>query len=225
MIVDEWDSLYNTFHFGDDVVESTYLTDIIINRSNIKHLKLRKKKVDASFYSKLEHLDAFMTQQKKSRTDLCIVWSWSLWVYWLDKVSDIDVIYPVVENKGIITQNGIDILDYRYYNTMSNQELIYDDGNTFYYRWLKFISLELLLKIKWLQGSRAKDITQSQKIQNFLAAETDDVYFNNFAFQFHLFKNRIRVYIIMMWISLTQKIGIYAFVSRLWRKYVLKNNM
>lgn len=223
-ILKDNDSIYNTFHWWDNEKEENYIKSIILNANNITHLKMRKNLINNNFLKKISVLEKFLKNNGIKKDDICIVWSWSLWVFWINKVTDIDIIQKKTQNKWVIKYWEIDILDYEYFKKKSNEELIKNNKYNFLFRGLKFINLNLLQEIKWTSWNRIKDIEQSIMIKNFISENSKNkLVLQDFLFEIFFIKNRIRVSIISFFISLTKKLNIYNKCSHLWRKYILKN--
>lgn len=213
--ITEDEKRFFTIHWYDSQWEKQYIKDIIFSPSYWRHLKLRGVSSQSDLQKLLPHLKNINT------SEYCIVWSWALWIYNLNKVSDIDIIQKDHTNTWVVKMSPyIDILDYQYYKKISNFEII--SHYSFIWRWYKFINLKLLSEVK-AQWLRKKDIDQSQKIDLFLNTYIEkksnifQVIFKNISF----LKTRIIISIIRLWIFMTKKLWIYKPVSYLWRKYIL----
>lgn len=209
--------LYKTFHSHDTINEKKYLKQII-HPNNIDYLLKRSNLLKWNFSKLLNWLKIFLIQKNIDNSEVCIVWSGPLWLYNLSNVSDIDIIEKHPTNHGIIKIGDIDILDYEYSNEKSNNEIITQEENHILYRWLKFIDFEIL---KWVkkESLRKKDIEHYKKIVTF-TGQNNNI---NLKFYFYIVTKRIKINFINISIRITKKIGIYRFVSRFWRKYILKN--
>ena len=221
-ILKKWDKIYNTFHWWDDKNEEQYIKNIIFSYENVRYLTLRTLNFDNNFLNLLKKLENFLIKNNFSKDEVCIVWSWPLWVFWLDKVSDIDLIKKDVNNSWILNEWDIDILDYQYHYTITNESIIKDSLYHFYFRGFKFIKLNLLLEVKtkWL---REKDMKQVSKIRDFLNKNVQQSnFYDKVIFNIKFLKSRFLVKIVNFWINFTKKLWIYNKVSYFWRKYILR---
>lgn len=215
-------SKYYTFHAWDRREEDIYLINIILNENNISNLYQRRN-VEKSLSQKIDIIYTYIRKNNISTQDFCIVWSWPLWVFWIDKVSDIDIIFKNIKSSGIIKASKyIDILDYEYYKDISNKELIENPTYHFYFRGLKFLNLDILKVVKWDFWAREKDIIQSKRIENFLLSNSKINYKAKIILQYHFLKKILKVRLINTAIYITKKLCIYKPISYLWRKHILK---
>jgi len=211
------DAMYYTIHSYDDENEKDYMKKILFSPEYWKHLSLRQNSINNNLLKLIRNIPDFDTATS------CIVWSWSLWLYNLCNVSDIDIIKSHPTNSWIIKENNnIDILDYEYSKRITNSDII--TSYSFIWRWYNFISLHILAEIKstWL---RTKDLEQAKKIYDFLESRTKS-YINPIMLlirKVRFFKTKYTIYIVRFWVYITKKLWIYKQVSHIWRKYILKH--
>lgn len=214
-------NLYNTFHSSDNSKEAKYLSQILFNYGSYEYLKKRKFRSRKIFNDRLIKLKKYIINNELNINDFCIVWSWPLEIFNLDKTSDIDIIKSSNNNNWILKITpDIDLLDYDYWINISNSDII--DNHYFYFRGLKFITLKQLVIVKsfWL---RDKDILHVKKINEFLFSDISNSNIDNIINEIYYIRKRILIKIINFSIKLTTKMWIYKQVSYLWRKYILKN--
>lgn len=218
-IKDPKKSMFYTFHSSDTYEEWNYLKNILFSYNNIKHLRLRNFNERSLFLKRLNKLS------KINKHNFCLVWSSSLELFNLVKTSDLDYITENPTNNWIIKiNNDIDILDYQYTKIFNNKEIIINNNLHFLYRWIKFISLDLLKKIK-LEWTREKDLQQSKLIERFLTKNkiNKNNLFNEILYNIKYIITKIKIIFIKFLIFTTKKLKIYKYISFLWRKYILKN--
>lgn len=215
---------YYTIHWWDSYEENKYLTNILLNKYNINHLKLRKgKKYRNQFIKNIEIYKKELKKQNINKYELCIVSSAVSEIFDIVESWDIDYISKnIVTNKVIKITKDIDLLDYNYDKTISNELIINKNKNHFYFRWLKFLSLEILKKVKSL-SIREKDLYQVDEIKKILKntnIKRSITY--DLILEIKFIIKRFLIRIINLWIYITKKINIYKYSSYIWRKYFLK---
>jgi len=221
--IQDWTEHFYTFHSWEDEKENKYMKNIILNYKNLKNYSLRVAIEDNSKLIKnIIDFYNYCDKNNLEKNNFCIVWSSVLEIFWLKKANDLDLISLNINSwKLLKITNTLEIFEYNYSHIFSNKELILNEKNHIFFRWLKILSPDIFLKIK-LSFNRKKDIKDIKLLQN-LSLNNNNSILRKIYFEIRYYKKKNITYFILFSIKYTKKIWIYKQISYLWRKYILKN--
>ncbi len=214
-------------HSPDDNLENNHLIKIFLSYNNIRNINLRKNhNYSNNFFSNIEEL--LKITKEKNIQNYCVVWSAVLEAYWIHKSWDIDIMTYENERDEIKKTDGpiklsknIDIVSKKYSGQYTEEQIINNQNLHFLFKWIKFANIEIIksTKLKWI---RDKDLLHVKKINSLLYGNKSYAK-NNIIFQkIKLFKMKIKILFIKYSIIFTKKIWIYNFISKKWRKFIIK---
>ncbi len=175
-----------TCHASTSEEESRYLIELLLSSGSRKHRLLRSRgQPRTEFNEWLFKLAGELSKHGLSRNDVCIVGSSPLEVVGIRNSTNIDITLALRFRKrfgpGITHLNDwLDIVTEGYPRSSNDQQisddqLIYDARNHFWYRGFKFASVDIVLKRKAFQA-RPKDLADVEAAKRFFSVETDREY-------------------------------------------------
>ncbi len=160
-------------HINDTREESLWLAQIYFNENSLDVINKRY------FVWEDERLDNLIDELKKEAIEqyidldcICGAGSTSLDIYGVRKSDDLDFLYvgaqPFVLLNEDISNHDSELKYYPY----DKSEIIYNPKNYFYYHGLKFISLDVLYKMKQKRAEKPKDIDDCKMIEMIKTVKT-----------------------------------------------------
>lgn len=156
-----------SIHVNDTRDEALRLSQIYFNVNSLEIINNRPLGFeDYDFDNLLEELIDDANNNDIDLNDICVVGSTPLNILGLRKSNDLDFLYS---GEKTFSPRSCKISSHdsqlKYY-PCSKDELIYNPRNFFYYRGIKFISLEILYQMKMNRNERPKDIDDCLKIMS-----------------------------------------------------------
>jgi hypothetical protein len=201
----------HSIHSIDGLKKTHEISNFILNKHCEQFLNNSTFLKQNSTLEKLIKIENFITKNNINKNDILITSSFILELFGFRRSEDIDYLTNTkLQNDNIIKTH---IHQMKYYEK-SMDDLIYNSNNYFYFRNIKFISLNNL-KIFKNNRYESKDINDLEKINNFLKKneETNKIYhiYNQIIF----FNIRIYYSLRMKIVILSKKIGIYFFLKKM----------
>ncbi len=221
--ISDWTETFYTFHSWESQKENNYIKEILLSKDNIQSYYYRTIIDDKDkFISRIIELRQYMFENNIDITDICIVWSSVLAIYWLRDAKDLDLIWYDVNTWNIQKINkNIEKFNYEYSAIISNEDIISKKENYLYFRWFKYIHPKLFIRIKE-SLYREKDIFDYKLLQN-MYIHDKSVALKKICLEVKFFKKKYRTLFVIWWINITKKLWIYRAVSYFRRKFILKN--
>lgn len=157
--------IFATVHSSDGERECYHLAQILLSPNNLKYVRCRQESyITEEFLQKCEQIKSLCSQQNFALQDVCVVSSMVMELLGIRKAGDIDLI--VKHNQKFQKfPHSIDIqCHYARYTELSDDALIDDDDNYFYFNGLKFVNINIVEKRKTFQA-RKKDLLDVRKIK------------------------------------------------------------
>ena len=177
----------HSVHINDTHEETIYLAQILLNDNSIHFLNYARPKNYVKFYQLLENYQKWLTEKNLDKECFCIDSSAVMAAYGIREPGDLDFLHhgheQIISNQVGIESNN----DKQPYHGKPVDDIIYNPENHFYYKGLKFATLDVIKNMKKNKGE-IKDLEDIYKIDKFLAT------FQNNSFHFY------RKYLFNPWI-------------------------
>ena len=168
---------FNSVHCADSEEETRYILMILKALSRKNHYQRVGSSPNVKMIELVKHLKETMREYGIEHNNYCVVGSAALGALNLVDPSDIDVIVDDNERKKftknpIALSKDVDIVTYGYHRSkhkvwLSDNEIIHDDDNHFWFHGVKICNLDLVLDRK-RYSARHKDILHANIIEHYL---------------------------------------------------------
>lgn len=155
--------LNTNLHASDGPAELEYISDVLLNPNNLRHVHLRRQTPPREeFMDRLNMLRQWCTAERIDPRQVCVVSGGVLEACDIRASSDLDIVMTFAlrrQGKGAPRKNvapGVDIATEGYHWLLTDDELINDPANHFNVMGIKFASLPIVSDKK-LQAARVKD--------------------------------------------------------------------
>jgi hypothetical protein len=169
----------HSVHINDTHEETIYLAQILLNDNSIHFLNYARPKNYEKFYQLLENYQKWLTEKNLDKEGFCIDSSAVMAAYGIREPGDLDFLHHGHE-QIILNQVGIESNnDKQPYHGKPVDDIIYNPENHFYYKGLKFATLDVIKNMKKNKREN-KDIEDIYKIDKFLSSS------QNKSFRFYI---------------------------------------
>lgn len=166
----------HSIHITDTKEEAVNTAQLVLNDNSIHFLNHAKPNTFQDFHTNLDNVKDFLASNNINSENLILDGDMILSAYGLRKANDIDFF---ISNKSNITihTDGFEPHDnVLKYHKKSNEDLIYNPTNYFYFQGLKFISLPQIFLMKSNRKSKQdlkdckliKDLVDKNQIQKYI---------------------------------------------------------
>ncbi len=153
-------------HINDTREEAIWLAQTYFNDNSLHMLNARSFVwEDERFDILIENLKTIAQEKNIDIYDVCAAGSTPLDIYGARKSDDLDFLYAGDMGFNIQTDDLSNHDSELKYYPGSKSEIVYNPINHFYYHGLKFISLDVLLKMKTKRHEKPKDINDCKTIK------------------------------------------------------------
>jgi hypothetical protein len=155
----------HSIHITDAHAETVRIAETLFNANGVRLLERRRVSSLPRLERLLDELSAWFRRHGLDPEDFCIGGSGTLAAYGLRDCRDLDLLHKTA-TEGIRPPTGIGSHHaYLKYYPLAKDEIIYDPGNHFRYRGVKFAALEVVSEMKKRRGED-KDIRDLEPIDS-----------------------------------------------------------
>jgi hypothetical protein len=185
----------SSIHITDTREEAVRMANIVFNDNSLHFINYANLNEYCSFRGQMQRFEKFISKNKLNKNDVLLDSSIVLSAYGLREAVDTDFLY----SGGRTIQNKLlEILPHdesiRFYKK-GKDELIYNPKNYFYFDNFKFVSFDLLYKMKKNRGE-LKDKNDCKIMESVIENNWLKLHFNKFNQQIYYSGLKIRAYLI-----------------------------
>lgn len=206
-----------SIHSTDNSKETLSMLKIILNRNSINLLNLGQPSKFNNFYSIFIKFKEKLEKEKMNIEEFCIDSSGVLALYGIRETNDIDFISTAIEYEKVEDDKIENHHNYLKYYEKDIQDILMNPNNYLYYDDIKFISLELVKKMK-NNRNEPKDKEDVKMINSFLKVDKGMLKYLKIK---NYLKRKLRntnEKIVFYIKKIFKKIGIFDFVKKIYRK-------
>lgn len=155
-------------HINDTREEAVWLAETYFNKNSLDMINSRPFAYeDLDFENKITELKNIAKAKCIDLNNICVSGSTPFDIYGIRRSSDLDFLYDGDKSFNIQTENISNHDSELSYYPLPKKEIIGNPINHFYYHGIKFITLDILYKMKKKRNEKPKDVNDCKRIKNF----------------------------------------------------------
>ncbi|OGN62125.1 MAG: hypothetical protein A3F09_02820 [Chlamydiae bacterium RIFCSPHIGHO2_12_FULL_49_11] len=150
-------------HINNNHNQTKIIAASVFNENSIAFMNKKKLNIHPQFHQYMKNLHAFIGENPIDPEEICIDTGCVLAAYGLRDTKDIDVIHKCPLPSTYQSYNVDSHNPHLHHHSKPLDEILFNPENHFYYQGIKFVSIDLVRKMKWDRHSE-KDLVDIELI-------------------------------------------------------------